>query len=559
LAALSVVQDATLEVIPSARKDQGPEAVMLRRFLALFKLSTVIELAMRRLQAKSRAQSGATDGDVEIPAPAGETYLRYQKVGVAFAARRSNTLIADEMGLGKTVMAIGLANMGLGARMLVVCPASLRLNWRCELERWLIARRRITLIETGKDAWPLRPDVVVINYDLLGEYRTELRSLIWDLLVIDECHFIKSADAKRTVEVVGRLDEETGERLVPIPAKRRVLMTGTPILNRPLELWPIVHFLDPETWSDRSSFSRRYCAGFRDGVPRDTGSRHKDFAGVSHLDELQDRLRSTIMIRRLKADVLKELPPKRRQIIVIPPNGCAKYLEAERQAQVCHEVALREARAAVELAKALDDEVACKNAVDRLRDASRAAFEEIARVRHGTAVAKVPYVVEHLRAVSGKCVVFCHHYDVVDDIKAELGDAAVVADGRVPTAERQAAVDRFQTDPACQYFIGSIRAVGVGITLTAASHVVFAELDWTPGAMSQAEDRLHRVRQRNSVLVQHVVLDGSIDARLARTIVARQEAIAEALDAEDERPSSALDRRMRHLGGVLDEIGSQAS
>jgi len=243
----------------------------------------------------------------------------------------------------------------------------------------------------------------------------------------------------------------------------------------------------------------------------------------------------------------------------MPPNGCAKYLEAERQAQVCHEAALREARAAVELAKAMDDEGAYRNAIDRLRDASRVAFEEIARVRHGTSVAKVPYVVEHLRGASGKCVVFCHHYDVIDDIKAELGDAAVVADGTVPTAERQAAIERFQTDPTCQYFIGSIRAAGVDITLSAASHVVFAELDWTPGAMSQAENRLDRIRQRNSVLVQHVVLDGSIDARLARTIVSKQEAITEALDVEDERPSSALDRRMRHLGGVLDEIGSEAS
>jgi len=338
--------------------------------------------------------------------------------------------------------------------MLVVCPSSLRLNWRCELERWLITSRCITLIETGKDAWPLGPDVVVISYDLLGEYRTELRSLMWDLLIVDECHFIKSTDAKRTIEVVGRRDRGAGELLDPIPAKRRVLMTGTPIISRPLELWPIVHFLDPETWSDQSSFGCRYCAGVRDGVSRGNGS-HNDFAGVSHLDELQDRLRSTIMIRRLKADMLKELPAKRRQIIALPPNGCARYLEAERQAQACHEAALSEARAAVERAKASDDEGVYKSAVDRLRGASRAAFEEIARVRHGTAVAKVPYVVEHLRAASGKCVVFCHHYDVVDDIKAELGDAAVVADGRVPTAERRAAVDRSQTDPTCQYFIGS--------------------------------------------------------------------------------------------------------
>jgi SWI/SNF-related matrix-associated actin-dependent regulator of chromatin subfamily A-like protein 1 len=530
---------------------------MLRRLLAAFKLSTAIELAMRQLQARTRLR--VTDGDVQVPAPPGLAYLPYQRAGIAFAARRCNTLIADEMGLGKTIMAIGLANMGLGASMLVICPASLRLNWQLELEKWLIVKRRVTVIGMGNDAWPTDAQVVVINYDLLAKFRAELRSVTWDLLVCDEAQCLKSADAKRTYEVIGHRDQETGEAFDPIPAKRRVMLTGTPIVDRPLELWPIVHFLDPDTWSDLSAFGRRYCALFRDGVARDSESLYEDCAGASHLDELQDRLRSTIMIRRLKADVLKELPPKRRQIIAMPPNGCAKYLEAERQAQACHEAALREARAAVDLAKASDDEAAYKSAVDRLRDASRAAFEEIAQVRHGTAIAKIPYVVEHLRAASGKCVVFCHHCDVVDGIKAELGDAAVVADGRMPTAERQAAVNRFQTDPRVQFFIGSIRTTGGGITLTAASHVVFAELDWTPGAMSRAEDRLHRVRQRNSVLVQHVVLEGSIDARLVRTIVSKQEVIAGALDAEDEMPSSALDRRMRHLGGVLNELGREAS
>jgi SWI/SNF-related matrix-associated actin-dependent regulator of chromatin subfamily A-like protein 1 len=157
--------------------------------------------------------------------------------------------------------------------------------------------------------------------------------------------------------------------------------------------------------------------------------------------------------------------------------------------------------------------------------------------------------VEHVRAASGKCVVFCHHYDV-DGIKAELGDAAVVADGSVNNRRAPAAVNRFQTDPRVQFFIGSIRTTGGGITLTGASHVAFAELDCTPAAMSRVEDRLHRVRQRNSVLVQHVVLDGSIDARLVRTIVSKQEVTAEPLDAED-------DRRTRHLC-VLNEMGREA-
>ena len=127
-------------------------------------------------------------------------------------------------------------------------------------------------------------------------------------------------------------------------------------------------------------------------------------------------------------------------------------------------------------------------------------------------------------------MLFAHHHDVIEQIIAPFGDAAVKLTGEDTAVERQAAVDRFQTDPGCTLFVGSITAAGLGLTLTASSHVVFAELDWVPGNMRQAEDRCHRIGQRDSVLVQYIVMEGSLDAQIAQQLVEKEEIIEQALD-----------------------------
>jgi hypothetical protein len=239
--------------------------------------------------------------------------------------------------------------------------------------------------------------------------------------------------------------------------------------------------------------------------------------------------------------VLTDLPAKVRQVIALPSDDARDLLERERAIQEEAERRLEAARVALELAKASEDDEAYQAAVRLLRDASAAAFTEISKIRHETALAKVPSVLEHLENVGedSKCVVFAHHKDVVALLRdglERLGTTppckVVVITGDTPLAERQAAVDAFQTDPEVRFIIGTIGAMGVGLTLTASSHVVFAELDWVPGNISQAEDRCHRIGQRDSVLVQHIVLDGSIDARLAKTIVEKQAVIDQALDVE---------------------------
>lgn len=169
---------------------------------------------------------------------------------------------------------------------------------------------------------------------------------------------------------------------------------------------------------------------------------------------------------------------------------------------------------------------------ERRAQAGRIAFIEMSEARHKVALAKLPHVIEHLKDAleEGAVVCFAHHRDIIAALKAEFPDAVTIT-GDTPLAARQEAVDAFQAGRT-NLFIGNIQAAGVGITLTRSAHVIFAELDWVPGNLTQAEDRTHRIGQTASVLVQHLVLEGSVDAIMARKIIAKQEVIAKALDAE---------------------------
>jgi SWI/SNF-related matrix-associated actin-dependent regulator 1 of chromatin subfamily A len=511
----------------------------------------------------ARELSRATDAAVAIPAPDGCEYLGYQKAGVAFAASRPATLIGDEMGLGKTIQLIGLMNATGVRSALIICPASLKLNWSRELRKWLVDQTlTIGIAASGK---PLpATDVVIVNYDILHAFEDELRARTWDVIGFDEAHYLKGGkkvrraafalgaperDVPKTITEIHPITGAKVKRKIkvkmpavaPIPALRRVMLTGTPIANRPVELWPLISYLDPQTWDPAKGFFRfamRYTNAHNNGYGW-------DFSGAAHLDELQEKLRSTIMVRRLKKDVLTELPAKMRQIITIPADGAIKELRAEQRAAAESEKAILAARVAAELAKAAEDDTAYDVAVERLKMLTKTAFEEMSRLRHATALAKVPYTVEHLLNIEGeKVVTFVHHKDCGAALREALeaaGRKVVMLTGDMPMDARQASVDAFQNDPTVTDFVGTIMAAGVGLTLTASSHVVFHELDWVPGNVSQAEDRCHRIGQRDSVLVQHIVLDGSVDAKLANALVAKQAVIDQALDVVHDPKQEAQD------------------
>ncbi len=515
-------------IVPGKFYAQVTEFAEKHGFAISPKAQELIAQAVRQEQEaavayqKALSDSRATEADISIPAPEGLQYLPYQKAGVTFALDRENTLIADEMGLGKTIQAIGIINAVPDIEnALVICPANLRINWQRETEKWLV--RDISVgIATGKK-WP-ETNLVIINYDILPKHYEKLREKEWDIIIVDESQYLKNAKALRSKHVFGFLTDKT--EITPIPARRKIFLSGTPILNRPAEAWTTVHHLAPKTFPKWSDFVTRYCNGYKTNF-------EWDVPGASHLDELQEKLRTSIMVRRLKKDVLPELPEKRRQVIELPTNGCKKFVNAEKKAWKQYQKTLAALRKAVE--KAEKGSQVYDEAVNALKAGQKATFEEMAKLRHETARAKVPYVVEHLSNAleNGKVVCFAHHKDVIDAIAAEF-DCCVTLTGDTKTEDRQAAVDRFQNDPDCKLFIGNIKAAGVGITLTASDHCVFGEISQVPVELSQAEDRLHRIGQKNGVLVQHLVLESSLDATMAKTLIEKQGVLHEALDAVQE-------------------------
>lgn len=490
------------------------------------KAATAINEAVAKKNAAIEA-SKATDAAVDIPAPDGIAYLPFQRAGIAYASQRPATLIADEMGLGKTIQAIGVINMDPEIKtVLVICPASLKINWQRELTRWLTRPLKIGIVN---GQWLPDWDIIIINYDVLKKWDSTLKQTQFDLLICDEAHYLKNPKAQRTNQVLGKWDRDPDKRIPAIQATRKLFLTGTPIVNRPIELWPMLHSLQPDSLGKSwRGYVMRYCNGHETRWGWDV-------SGASNLSELQEKLRSTLMVRRLKRDVLTELPAKRRQVIELPANGCSEVIEAEQSAWRAHEERLSELKARVELSKASDNPADYEAAIQNLREGAQAAFNEISRLRHETALAKIPMVIDQLKETLeavDKIVLFCHHKDVVAAIQTEMGDSCVILTGDQNQTQRQEAVDRFQSDPSIKVFIGTIGAAGVGITLTAAAHVVFAELDWVPGNVTQAEDRCHRIGQTNSVLIQHLVLDGSLDCRMAHVLVAKQEVIDQALDKD---------------------------
>jgi len=469
--------------------------------------------------AAKLAPSHAATADVDLPCPEGLEYLPFQKAGIAyvlakFVEGKTGALIGDEPGLGKTIQAIGVVNASPEIKsVLVVCPASLKLNWRNEFRKWSV-RTDFGMAPTSLD--PAHPNcVTIVNYDILKKLPATFSA---DLIVIDEAQYIKNPKSQRS-----KLLKTIAKR-----CKRKLLLTGTPITNRPVELFPLLSLVDPEEWDPAGlnkqaivdagegagffKFAKRYCNAQKRYMGRKS---FWDFSGSSNLVELQERLRLTCMVRRLKTDVLTELPPKRRQTIVLPKNGSSVDVDAELEAWG-------------------DPGDLYESDVTQLR--SKLAFTEISSARRKLAVSKVLAVVAHVRDAlesSDKIILFAHHKEVIAELMTELTEFNPVRIvGESSQIERQDAVEQFQSNPAVRLIIGSIGAMGVGLTLTVSSHVVFAELSWVPAEMNQAEDRAHRITQRNSVLVQHLVVEGSLDARMIELLTTKQAVADMALDTE---------------------------
>lgn len=498
--------------------------------------------------------SAAADADIEVPTPEGLSLLPFQRAAVAYAMGRKRTLLADEMGLGKSPESLVFVNTVTEIRsVLVICPASLTLNWLYEARRWLVPGARpawtFHVVEPGIRPPPDADFVIVADSRVAGRGSVGAASVLaallerrWGCLIVDEAHRFKSEDAARSQAVMG-VEARSRKGIEGLPglvdrADRVLMLTGTPLINRPAEMWNLLRTLDPVVWASRWPFYRRYCDAHKEKIGHGKNARYVwNIAGASNLEELQRKLR-TVMCRRMKSEVLQELPEKRRQIILLPADGLLEEIEEERRLWSGYEGELADLEAECEAAAISGDEKTYAEAALKLTVRQRVAFTELSRARHRLAVAKIPLCTEHilsaLESGSRPLVVFAHHRDVVEGIRdsiLEAGHSCAEIVGDTPVEVRQFAVESFQAGQL-DVLIGSIGAMGVGFTLTASSTVVFCEISYVPADLSQAEDREHRIGQHSPVLVQHLVVDGSLDARMAHVVVMKQEWADRALNAD---------------------------
>ena len=451
--------------------------------------------------ADRAAASASIGSDFPVPTPVGRVLLPYQRAGIHTLATRlaagTNCLLADEMRLGKTIQVAGLINvMPDILRVLVVCPATLKLDWRDKLQNWLTVPFSIGVVWPHSQEIPYT-SIIIVNYDLLHRF-------VWpevDLIVIDEAHMVKNPKARRS------------KKAFVIRSKMKLALTGTPIPSRPIEGFSVFNWLAPDIFYSREDFGTRYCDGF-------CGEHGWDFTGSSNPEELHDWLISTIMVRRLRSEVWKDLPPVRREVVELLSG--ARTLRREQK-----------------FWSALAGNY--EGAVSGLKTAHQVAFECQSVVRHETAIFKIPQLIDFIKEALSmsdeKIVVFGWHTDVIDGLMEGLIDyCPVVVNGNVPVNKRQGIEAAFRSDPQCRVFIGNIVAAGMGLDLSISSRIIFAELDWVPGNMKQCEDRCQHPDKRDPILSQHVVLEGSIDACMARALVKKQDVLDRTVDGKQDEP-----------------------
>jgi SWI/SNF-related matrix-associated actin-dependent regulator of chromatin subfamily A-like protein 1 len=408
----------------------------------------------------------------------------HQIEGVAFLLGRRRAILADDMGLGKTRQAIvSLRHLTPGGPWLVVCPASVKRNWAREIE--LVAPHASVLVIDGSAPVAPAAEWVIVNYDILQRHADTLLDVKWAGLVFDEAHYLKNHRSARSTFARQLTTAAAANAPRPLAVQ---LLTGTPLTSRPRDLFVLLQLAGHPLGRSFLAFAKRYCAAEKGEYGWKTG-------GASNIEELTVQLHG-VMLRRSKDDVLA-LPPKLRTWLPVDvPAGTGS----------------RAVKKVFELLAGKTDRPAGSREMDMRRQGTLLAF--LVEARQALAFAKVTATLDFIRGAidqGEKVIVFSCFDDPVQKLAKELDAVAVVLTGKTPTAVRQSLVDRFQQDDDVRVFIANIIAGGTGLNLTAASHVVFNDLDWVPTNHWQAEDRAYRIGQTRTVNVTYFVARDTID------------------------------------------------
>jgi SWI/SNF-related matrix-associated actin-dependent regulator of chromatin subfamily A-like protein 1 len=521
---LHVIDDAEVLAVP-ADPALAPE---LDSFLRASDDVLVDDAAREQLDAllaehaereETVALSHAEDAELEVESLGGE--LRpFQRAGVAYALRQRRTFIADEQGLGKTVQALAALELDGAYPAVVVCPASIKLNWEREAHIWLPHRRVAVVSGRTLDADSRkaveRADVVILNYEILEWHLETLAEREPRAAVFDESHYAKQPRARRTKAALALSREVADDGL-------RLALTGTPVMNRPKELVSQLRLIGRlADFGSGARLSRR-------------------FGSAGSHERLHWNLRAHCYVRRLKSEVLPQLPEKSHETVVVEIDNEEEYRLAERDVVAwlrSQPLDLRELQAKVSAA---------------LRAERLARLNYLRQLAgRGKLAAAIAWIDDFLQ--SGEpLVVFADHVELQRALLERFPFAAHVL-GSDSSPERDAAVADFQRPDGPPLIVCSLKAASHGITLTRASNVAFLELDWTPARLEQAEDRTHRIGQRDAVTAWYLLAPATIDSTLEGVLEAKRGLIGAITDGRVEEDRTVLDSVIRKLRGESDEI-----
>jgi SNF2 family DNA or RNA helicase len=455
---------------------------------AEYALEELREEAAEAAAAIRRSRATADEPIPEVAAQLGGELQPFQWAGVRYVLDARRVFLSDEQGLGKTVQALAALEADDAYPAIVVCPASLKLNWLRETGKWL-PHRSVEVVEGGV-AVPKTGDITIINYEVVGKHREHLSRMGPKAVVVDESHYCKNPRAKRT-QAVRRLAEAVPR------GGLRLAMTGTPVLNHAEELISQLRIIGRlEEFGSGARFSRQ-------------------FQGVLTEERLHWHLRRRCFVRRLKSEVLPQLPAKRRVIVPVSLDNEREYRVAER------DVVEWLRSQPLELSD-LNARIAATLRAERL--AQLGALQRLAA--RGKLHAALAWIHDFL-ASGEPLVVFARHREVQEAVIERFPDALHLL-GRDKIEEREASVQAFQEPDGPQLIVCATRVAAQGITLTRSSNVVFLELEWTPAMHDQAEDRCHRIGQHDAVTAWYLLAANTIDETMSE-LVERKRGIVDAV------------------------------
>ena len=441
----------------------------------------------------------------------------FQKEGVAFIEEHyGRVLVADDQGLGKTIQSLAWLQLHPEARpVIIVAPATVKINWQREAYTWM-TNPKVEVISGGK-AHKIKGEIIIINYDILTKWVKRLITIGPKVIILDECHFIKN----RGIKPKNESDRTKAVKRLCKKAKHVIGLSGTPIVNRPLELINIVNIICPKLFPSSWRYVKRYCDAKFNGFGW-------DYNGATNIEELHNILTRNLMIRRLKKDVLKDLPPKTRTVIPVEINGMDEYEKAE------------------------DDFIGWLHSIDpkgMTPDKLTIALIKIEHLKRLTIAGKMKGIIDWIKNfldTGEKLVVTFTHRNTASVLVEKFPNISTRVDGTVRDANRQKAVDAFNDDKI-RLFLGNLKVM-IGINLQAhCSNMLVVELGWVGTELLQAEDRLHRIGQKKGVNIWYIIGCNTVEERILKLLVKKQRIVESVLDGKPLKDKSTLDELLTEM------------